>query len=858
MNLPTSCISIFVSLSFFLFASCTSSNQQDYTITWQITDNSLNPGKSTSELHIQNTSGRTLESSGWSLYFNYIRTINPESVTGNVNIERVNGDFYEITPTNEFTTVSQNESATVSFSANGISIKESDAPSGFYFAFDDQTISNIGRAEIGNIALDSLYQQFDKLPRPNAEYYYEKFKGVTSLPKDSISKITPKPKFLSQQEDTFVITEDLTIAAPSILLEEVELLAKHIQNFSSIKPKSITQENKTSNNTAAIILDIDDVVLNGKQQGAEAYNLQVSGDGIRLTGSDAAGVYYGIQSLNAWMMHSKVATQQVQTQIPGVHIIDAPRFGYRGFHLDVARNFQSSGTVKKLLDAMARYKLNTFHFHLTDDEGWRLAINALPELTQVGGRRGHTSTENDHLIPSYGSGPYSDPETSKGSGWYSRQDFVELLEYAHSRHIKVIPEIDLPGHARAAIIAMETRNGTNKTNEYRLTDPNDTSQYRSVQGWDDNVINVCRETSYHFIETVFDEIISMYDEAGAPLNSIHIGGDEVPSGVWEQSPICNDLINKNPDLNSTSDLPNYFFGKVQKLLTERGLIMSGWQEVALDHHEQDGTVTIKKELKGKVRPYVWLNIWGSGTEDYAYRLANQGFDVIMSQANMLYFDMAYDHHPEEPGFYWAAFIDDRDPFRFMPLDLFKNGIKDQFGEPIPDSYFNDLEKLNATGEKNIMGLQGQLWGETLTESARVDYMALPRLLSLAERAWSEQPEWATAENEEERLAGLQSDWNEFANRIGQYELPRLDDEGSFTYQYHISAPGIKQVDGNIHINTQFPGPGADVRYTTDGTMPDENAQLYSQPFSYNPGDVIKARVFSSGNRGGRVSTFLQE
>jgi hexosaminidase len=207
-------------------------------------------------------------------------------------------------------------------------------------------------------------------------------------------------------------------------------------------------------------------------------------------------------------------------------------------HLDVARNFHGDKTVQKLMDMMSFYKLNKFHFHMTDDEGWRIEIPDLPELTGVGAHRGHTLSESECLLPSYGSG--SDPKdpTSSGNGFYSRQEFIGLWGYAATRHIEVIPAIDFPGHARAAVRAMEVRydhfkalGDMAKANEYLLTDWNDTSEYESVQLWKRNVVNIGLDSSYRFIEKVVDELMGMYAEAGVELSTIHVGGDEVPQGA---------------------------------------------------------------------------------------------------------------------------------------------------------------------------------------------------------------------------------------------------------------------------------------------------------------------------------------
>lgn len=194
-------------------------------------------------------------------------------------------------------------------------------------------------------------------------------------------------------------------------------------------------------------------------------------------------------------------------KVPVVNIQDFPRFSYRGVHLDVSRNFHSQESVFKMIDILAFYKINTLHLHLTDDEGWRIEIESLPELTRVGGQRGHTTKDAPALHPSYGSGPHPYAPQTYGSGYYTREEYIEILRYAHKRHITVIPEINLPGHARAAIKAMEARyeyfmsKGDEKAaNEFRLIDPEETSEYLSAQLFTDNVVNVARESVYHFLK----------------------------------------------------------------------------------------------------------------------------------------------------------------------------------------------------------------------------------------------------------------------------------------------------------------------------------------------------------------------
>jgi hexosaminidase len=218
--------------------------------------------------------------------------------------------------------------------------------------------------------------------------------------------------------------------------------------------------------------------------------------------------------LDAWQL------RETTFRIPAAEITDAPRIAYRGLHFDVARNFSNKETVLKLIDLLAFYKLNPLHLHLTDDEGWRIEIPALPELTSIGSKRAHTLTDANWLHPSYGSGPYADPARSRGTGYYSTREFIEILRYATERHITVIPEINFPGHARAAIKSMEARyrklmsqNQPEKAEEFRLIDPADSSIYFSAQAYNDNVVCVVRESVFHFYETVVKALAEMYRQA---------------------------------------------------------------------------------------------------------------------------------------------------------------------------------------------------------------------------------------------------------------------------------------------------------------------------------------------------------
>ena len=743
-----------------------------------------------------------------------------------------------------------------SFEAFGAAIKKIDAPDGAYFEFGDGSIVPV-KVIIEPFEREEQMNRSpgDQFPIPTPEFVYEQNSFLTHLSAEQTGTITPTPVSMTRHDGSFTITGNTAIYYQEGLENEARFLSESLLPLLNTELRVF--EEYASEEENSIELQLGEVEVGGivKQSGDEAYTMLINEEGIKIRGSDAAGVFYGVQSLRALIPLEAWESRGNSIAVEAVHIEDAPGYDYRGMHLDVSRNFQSVETVKRLLDAMAFYKLNKFHFHLTDDEGWRLEIKAFPELTEVGGRRGHTHDERDHLIPSFGSGPDPDPAASMGSGWYSQEEYIEILRYAKERHIEVIPEIDVPGHARAAIVAMKSRyerllaeNKTEEAERYRIYEPEDKSEYRSVQRWDDNVINVCQESTYRFLGVVFDEIIDMHRAAEITLSSIHIGADEVPHGVWVDSPKCQALIEETPGLISVDQLQVWFFGRMKEMLETRGVVMSGWEEIALIGY-YGGSKELNPAFAGAAIPYVWSNIWGAGTEEYSYKLANAGYAIVMCHASNFYFDLAYNKHPEEAGLYWAGYVDTPDPFSFIPFNLYKSGVVNQMGQTIPENAYDNLQKLTDEGRKNIRGLQGQLWGETFRSPERVEYMALPRIISLAERAWVPEQAWMEIENRDDRLEARAIAWNEFANRLGQRELPRLDrmNDG---YQYRIPPPGAVIEDGELKANVSLPG--MIIRYTLDGTDPVAASPRYDAPVELKGIDTVKLRTFDKSGRGSRV------
>jgi hexosaminidase len=506
---------------------------------------------------------------------------------------------------------------------------------------------------------------------------------------------------------------------------------------------------------------------------------------------------------------------------------------------------------------MAFYKLNKLHFHLTDDEGWRLEIPGLPELTDVGAKRGVSVDGEPMLPPAYGSGGLADEQISAGTGYYTKSQFIDLLRFATQHHIEVIPEINGPGHARAAIIAMKARYeklmGQGKESDaraYLLSDLNDASKYSSAQNYHDNVICVCQEYTYTFLEKVISEVVAMYREAEAPLNIVHTGGDEVPHGAWTGSPECSRLIKDEQNLNSVDDLHPYFVQRYLDIAKKYDLEIAGWEEITLKHTEE-GNVPNPEFLNKGVIPYAWNAIVGGGGEDMAYQLANLGYKVVMCNASNLYFDLAYTYEPEEPGLFWAGYIDTKNAFELTPSNIFLSILEDELGNPLDGiTLSKDRIPLRPGAEENILGIQGALWSETLKNTQMVEYSLLPKMLGLAERAWAASPPWANATSRQELKRSIDREWSNFTNRIGKLELPRLDYLNG-GYFYRISPPGAKIENGKLYINSEYPG--LQLRYTTDGSDPNPFSTEYEAPVELPANvDIIKIRAFSTNSRASRL------
>lgn len=402
---------------------------------------------------------------------------------------------------------------------------------------------------------------------------------------------------------------------------------------------------------------------------AEGYELHIEKSGIHLTAGDEAGLFYGIQSLRQ-LSWSSAPGDNTGITLPQVTITDYPAFPYRGMHLDVGRHFFPVETIKTYLDLLATYKMNRFHWHLTEDQGWRIEIKKYPKLQEVAAYRSET------LVGHYNDRPFT-YDGKKYGGYYTQEEVKEIVAYAAERSITVIPEIELPGHAQAAIAAYPELGCTKQPIEVA-----------TKWGIYENIY--CpTETTFQFLEDVLTEVMSLF-----PSEYIHIGGDEAPKSQWKSSAFCQELIKKE-GLKDEHELQSYFIQRIEKFLNSNGRQLIGWDEI----------------LEGGLAPNATVMSWRG--ESGGIEAAKQGHDVIMTPTTYCYFDYYQSVHPDEPLAIGG----------FLPLE------KVYGYHPIPQ----ELSESEAT---HILGAQGNVWTEYIATPEKMFYMALPRMQALAEVVWT--------------------------------------------------------------------------------------------------------------------------
>jgi hexosaminidase len=785
---------------------------------WELVGDSItgDRGFSRAAFTITNRDTKPLAPAGWSIYYSALHGADSGTVGSGFAIEDTTGDLHRLAPGAGFAGLAPGASIRIEYRTDPL-LNTSFVPKGPYIVFDAAQDVGVALNDYTAVPFERSPQGAGHDPRVvSPEDQFALDSSVRTIPASELPLVFPTPLEVTPAAGTLHLAALPRVEAPEALKGEAAFAAEYLRPyFRGAGPGSVP-----------LRLEVGAVA---GQTSAEAYTLVVDpSQGIRIVGASPAGVFYGLQSLRS-MLPPSGPTPRAGVDLRAIRVVDAPRFGYRGFMLDVARNFHPKPVVLRTLDLLARYKINVFHVHLTDDEGWRIELPSLPELTALGARRGHPPDAGTHLPPAFGSGPTVDRPF--GSGFYSRADWIEILRYAAAQHIEVIPEIEMPGHARAAIKAL------------KLNDPGDTSKYTTAQGYHDNVLNPALEMTYAFIERVVGDLAAIHREAGVPLRHIHMGGDEVPSGVWEGSPAVQAYM-KAHNLASVDDLWFVFYGRVEQIVKAQDVSLGGWEEMAVRRTSRDGhrmNIANPDFATHGWRAYVWNNVPGWGNEDLAYGLANGGYDVVLSPVSNFYFDLAWNQNPEESGLDWGGYVDLRKPFEFIPFDYYRNAHADP-------AVFVGKERLTDYGRTHIVGIQGNLWSETLGADGRVEYMLAPRLLALAERAWAADPDWATERDPAKSASLFRDAWSRFVNVVGQRELPRLDREVP-ALTYRIPTPGLKSEAGVIRCSVELPG--FTLRYTTDGSEPTVRSAAVRGPIPFR--GTIRVAAFTTTGRKGHTA-----
>lgn len=493
------------------------------------------------------------------------------------------------------------------------------------------------------------------------------------LAERNVNTIIPRPQLFTALKGSFQLTEQTLLFSDTPLsINAQEYLQKQLQ----LNADYTLRKREGSLNTVYYQFKSD--------LEEEAYTLHVTAAQTLIQANSDSGFFYATVSLMQ-LMDAKIwgQTESVHPKnswsIPACIIEDHPRFKWRGMMLDSSRNFFSKAYVKKFINRMAQHKLNVFHWHLTDDEGWRLEIKKYPLLTQVGAIRGPGTKLPFSSYPTI-----RGPKEKVQEGYYTQDDIREIVAYAAKRSVHILPEIDVPGHAKAAVVAYAKL----------LQDPDDKSKYTSVQKVSNNTMDAGLESTYLFLEDVITEVTELF-----PFEYIHLGGDEIPKGAWKKSPAVMELMQKE-NLQSIQDVQAYFFTKMDKILAKYNRKMIVWQEVRKEN----------SSLRNDTIIMAWR---GDGA---GIRAAKNSHKVIMSPAQYLYFDQQYVKEKNEPGHTWAGPTDTKEAYSYNPT----------------------AKVLTPKEALYIQGVHGCLWSETALNESIADYLSWPRIFALSEIGWSRQ------------------------------------------------------------------------------------------------------------------------
>ena len=799
-------------------------------LTWKLEKDSVEARYFKNTFCLTNNGNKSL-ADNWVIYFNQTPIYYQQPINAPLEIECIGSTYYKMYPTEHYQALAPGETLSFTILSEGNVINVSSVPEGAYIVATDEKGKMLQPQnipiEIGLFTPDAQWvRSKNSFPYADGNYLYKQNDDFSKPVDCDILSLFPTPKKVEKTGGVSTFSPKVGLKFDGVFKEEALLLKKQLTSqlgctISDKDEETIIELKKTELPATCQCPD-------------EYYEIVIKNNLLTLKANDAHGIFNACQTLVALLDNMKLAS----SPLPNLHITDYPDMGHRGIMLDVARNFTKKTDLLKLIDILSFYKMNVLHLHLSDDEAWRVEIPGLEELTEIASRRGHTTDELTCLYSAYAWGWNEADTTSLANGYYSRSDFMDILKYAKERRIRIIPEIDIPGHSRAAIKAMNARyrkyidTDQSKAEEYLLIDFADTSQYLSAQNFTDNVINVAMPSTYRFLEKVIDEIGRMYQDAGVELPAFHVGGDEVPEGIWEGSSICRTFM-KEHGLAKIRDLKDYFLEQILEMLDKRNIQAVGWQDIVM---KPDNTVN-EHFRNSKVLNYCWNTIPEQGGDEVPYKLANAGYPIILCNVGNFYLDMAYCYHVEEPGLRWGGYVDEYVTFDMLPFDIYKSLRRNLEGESVDvKTASNGKQPLTKEGYKNIKGLSGQIWAETIRSFEQIEYYLFPKVFGLVERAWNAQPSWALSPDSKVYVDAKRK----YNAGIVTYELLRLAKRG---INFRVSPPGIIVKDGLLLANTA--NPNAVIRYTTDGNEPNENSVLWKEPIKCDA-PLIKAKAYCLG------------
>lgn len=580
--------------------------------------------------------------------------------------------------------------------------------------------------------------------------------------RDKPAGIIPKPNLMTQHFGGLQLSEEQTIwiSDPSLQFE-ADYLISHLEKQTGLRLRL-----SDDNPVIRLNLTSDD---GGENE--EVYYMKTDKKGIEIKSVSRTGIFYGIQSLR----------QLAGTDgwVPAVEIQDQPRFAWRGLMLDVSRHFFPKEYILEVLDYLALHKLNTFHWHLTDDQGWRIEIKKFPRLTEISAWR--VDREHEH----WNSWTPAEPgEKATYGGFYTQDEIREIVQYARDRHITIVPEIEMPGHTTAVLAAYP-----------ELSCTGGPFQVPSGGLWPiTDIFCAGKEETFSFLEDVLTEVMELF-----PSAYIHIGGDEANKKEWETCPLCQARI-REEGLADEHELQSYFITRIESFLNQNGRQLIGWDEI----------------LEGGLAPNAAVMSWrgmGGGVE-----AARSGHPVVMSPTSHCYFDY-YQGKPELEPLAIGG---------YLPLE------KVYSFDPVPD-------ELSAEEAEYILGAQANLWTEYVYTPDDADYMLFPRLSALAEVVWSDT---------------RHKDFDDFAKRLQAHLriLDRYDIQYSRSFAHVDVSSTFLKTDQSFAVELSNALNFGEIRYTLDGSVPDQQAPVYKDPLSVRETATIQAATFVDGEIYSKVSS----